>query len=216
MNSDADSQELEFARLALERARYRADIVKWLILAVGAVISFAVIDYGRLQLEKFSAESENERALLNAYLDASDTVQPDIWVRKLEVVRTLSTQPSLRAWADGELHYIRKCAAKEAVYRETLQTAAALLRPDRNATPAWVAARQRFEQLYWADLPYVKESGAVAGAMIAFRKALISIDSGGSERSNTEAALNGAMIELANALAEDDPRADSDCGRGSG
>jgi hypothetical protein len=208
--------EMDMARLALERARFRADILKWLIIAVGAVISFVVIDYGRLRLEQYRATAENERALLQAYLNAGDATNPEVWARKLQVIRTLSRDESLRGWAAQELAYIRQCALKESVYRDTLRVAAELLRPRDPTDPDWLQARKSFERLYWADLPYVRESAPVVEGMVAFRKALDLIERAGTDARPDDGPLNKAMIELARALSKDDPRANEACfGRGA-
>ena len=210
---DAREHELELARLNLDRARFRAEIAKWLIVAAGAAISFLIIDYGRLQLERFRVAAENERALLNAYLSASETQDPDLWLRKLVLIQTLSTDPALQGWAGREIVFIQNCAAKAVAYQETLRVAAALLDP--RADPAERAlARRRFEQLYWADLPYVREGPAVAQAMIAFRAVLVGAES--ADPAGAGPDLNRAMIRLGNALREDDPGKDAACGRGPG
>ena len=39
-----DTMNVEIEKLRLEQARYRADLLKWVVIAIGAVISFAVID----------------------------------------------------------------------------------------------------------------------------------------------------------------------------
>jgi len=210
MTSADTDVDFERAKLTLERDRFRAEIIRWLVLAVGAVVSFAVIDYGRLQLERFRTTAENERALLNAYLEASATVEPDLWLRKLDLIRTLSTNDRLRSWAAGEIIFVRQCAAKAAIYRETLRTGAALLDP-HDRSDKRIAARRRFEELYWADLPYVRESSEVAAAMVKFRTALVAADSGspGGELPD----LNVAMIDLGRVLADSDPSLDPNCGR---
>ena len=58
--SDSDQNGgnlVEAEKLRLEQARYRADILKWIVVAVGAVISFAVVDYGKLRLEQFRVQA---------------------------------------------------------------------------------------------------------------------------------------------------------------
>lgn len=209
-NDDRDYQ-LGLARLGLERARFRYEIIKWMIIAIGAVASFLVVDYGRLQIEKFRATTENERELVNAYLSASETVDPILWLRKLELIRTLSSDEGTRVWATGEISYIKRCAAKVAVYQETLLAAASLLDPHSDPAER-VVARQRFEQLYWAELPYVDEGDAVIAAMIAFREELLVVDSGqaGGDRLD----LNSAMIQLSEALRDDHPQNDETCRAG--
>ncbi|MGV8986417.1 MAG: hypothetical protein ACOH2H_09055 [Cypionkella sp.] len=180
-------------------------------MAIGAAISFLVIDYGRLQLERFRVSAENERALLNAYLLASDTQNPDLWLRKLELIQTLSIDPALKDWAGREITYVKNCSAKAVIYQETLRVAASLLDPQTEPTER-AAAQRRFEQLYWADLPYVHEGPGVAGAMVHFREAFVA--AGSSPAADGLTALNVAMINLGKALSDDDPKKDPACGRG--
>ena len=208
---DTRDYQLELARLDLDRARFRYEIVKWLIVAIGAAVSFLIIDYGRLQLERFRVSAENERALLNAYLTASETQDPDLWLRKLALIETLSIDPALKAWAGGEITYVRTCSAKAVIYQETLGVAASLLDP--NIEPAERAtARRRFEQLYWADLPYVGEGKPVEDKMIAFRKVLVAAET--AAPAGQMPNLNVAMIDLGTALRDDDPKKAVACGRG--
>ena len=70
---------LDREKLKIERLKIRADVGKWLILAAGAVASFFLLDLGRLNLDRFRADAENERALLNSYLVATSEVTPEIW-----------------------------------------------------------------------------------------------------------------------------------------
>ena len=57
------SLTLEMEKLKLERSKQRTEVLKWIVIAIGAVVSFFVIDFGRLQLEKFQATAENESFL---------------------------------------------------------------------------------------------------------------------------------------------------------
>ena len=202
---------LDLLKLDLEKSRLKLDVVKWFIVVVGAIVSFWVIDVGRLKLEEFKATAENERALLNAYLLASETTQPEVWVRKLQVISTLSTNPDLRSWAVGQLSYVRKCSAKESIYQDALRTAAALVHPAGKIESDVVAARQRFEELFWADLPYVGESKEVVDAMVSFRMALIAAESGPASGSDPAVGVNSAMLVLAAALSKDNPQNDPKC-----
>jgi hypothetical protein len=70
-----DSEDLDKLKLALEAKRYKADVWRWVIAAVGAVVSFIVIDFGKLQLEQFRVQAENQRLVLNAYLVASESAR---------------------------------------------------------------------------------------------------------------------------------------------
>ena len=181
--------------------------MKWIVVAVGAVISFAVIDYGKLRLEQFRATAENERELLNAYLRATEAPEPDVWKRKLNLIMNSTSDKGTLAWARRELEYIEKFAALDALYRETLKVASQLVEPSRLREPDRAEARARFNQLYWADLPYAGESQQVAIAMIAFREQLFIVESADQHpqaRQQWE-ALNLRLIELSKALRESTP-----------
>jgi nitroreductase len=198
---------LEHERLLLERARFRTDIIKWIIVAAGAVISFAVIDYGKLTLEQFKADAENQRELLNAYLKATESPEPDVWKRKLHLIISSTNNTNTVAWATKELEYIDKFAALNALYRETLKVAAQLVEPQNLTTPERIQARARYNQLYWADLPYAGESQSVISAMIAFRKQLILAENAGTDPAGKAEweKLNINLINLSKALRESTP-----------
>jgi hypothetical protein len=201
------AHRLEMEKLRLEKARHRAEIVKWAVLAIGAVISFAVIDYGRLRLEQFRAAAENERELLNAYRRATEAPEPDVWKRKLNLILNSTGDQGTVAWAQRELEYIESFAELDTLYRETLKIASQLVEPGHLQEPERAQARARFNQLYWADLPYAGESQQVITAMIAFRKQLIVAESAEQEQAAQSEwdQLNIRLIELSTALRESTP-----------
>jgi len=198
------SADLELQKFRLEKSRYRIDILKWIVIAIGAIISFAVIDYGKLKLEQFRVAADSQRQLLEAYLRATESPQPDVWKRKLHVLENFADDEQMRQWAQTELRYIESFAALDALYRETLKVASQLVEPGRLNEPERVQARARYNQLYWADLPYAGESQAVISAMIAFRKQLLAAENTPSDKQAWE-ILNRRLIELSNALRESTP-----------
>jgi len=206
--SRGGAMNVEAEKLRLEQARYRADVLKWIIAAMGAVISFAVIDYGKLRLEQFQATAENQRELLNAYLRATESPEPDVWKRKLHLIATSTDDARTTAWASAELKYINDFAALDALYRETLKVASQLVEPSRIQEPERIQARARYNQLYWADLPYAGESQDVINAMIAFRTQLIVAENAGSgsEGSRQWEELNRCLIRLSEALRNSTPK----------
>jgi hypothetical protein len=119
MSGIEDPTSLEQKRLRLEESRFRYDVLKWAMVVIGAIVSFYVIDVGKLRLEEFRSRAENQRALLQSYLGATESVQPDVWKRKLLVLQTFSDDQSIRDWAAGQLKYIENFAALDALYRET-------------------------------------------------------------------------------------------------
>ena len=197
--SDHQAARLEILKLKLERARYRSEIIKWIAVAIGAAVSFAVIDYGKLRLEQMRLASDNQLKFIEAYTKATETAEPEIWKRKLDVLQLFATDDHVRAWAKNQLDYIDEFAALDALYRETLKTASQLVDSAMANDSERKKARRRFEQLYWADLPFAGESTEVASGMIAFRKGLLA-----AETTSTEveawASLNSLLIDLADTL----------------
>ena len=185
------------------------DFLKWIVGVIGASVSFVasfyVIDYCKLRLERFRATAEHQRQLLDAYLKATETPQPDVWVRKLHVLTSFATDESVRKWAQVELVYIQEFAALDALYRETLKIASQLVDPSQLNSPERGHARIRYDQLYWADLPFAGESQAVIEAMISFRSQLMKAERAGAS-AETWDGLYGKLIKLSEALKESVPR----------
>jgi hypothetical protein len=178
---------------------FNFEIGKWIVVTIGAVVSFYVVDLGKLRLEEFRSRAENQRSLLTAYLNATEAVQPDVWKRKLRVLQTFSDDQRIREWAGQELVYIENFAALDALYVETMKVAAQLVSRNTLKDPKRDTIRARYEQLYWADLPFYKESREVSAAMIKFRAALESAEASPAS-SDAWQQLNGAMIGLSDAL----------------
>ena len=191
--------------LSVEEKRYRIDIVKWIIVAVGAVISFVVIDYGKLRLEQFHVASEHEQQLLNAYLQATESAQPDIWKRKLHILMNISSDDRMKSWAKQEFDYIENFAGLDALYRETLKVASQLVEPTNLGDPERAKARVRFNQLYWADLPHAGESREVSQAMVDFRDALIDAEKAPRDSGAWE-ELSLKLYSLSNVIRESAPK----------
>ena len=204
----ASADDLERRKFELDRSRYRTDVARWIVIAIGAVISFAVIDYGKLQLERAQATADSQRQLLEAYLKATESAEPEVWKRKLGVLLKFGDDERTKQWAREELDYIDTFAAQDALYRETLKVASQLIEPARLGDPGRAVARVRFNQLYWADLPYVRESTKVSGAMVAFRDGLAAAENApGDPAAWTK--LSHLLIELSTVLADEaetDPR----------
>ncbi|WP_437783401.1 hypothetical protein [Sorangium sp. So ce1097] len=198
------SVDVELLKFRLEQDRHRTDIVKWVVIAIGAIVSFLVIDYGKLRLEQVRVAADNQRQVLEAYLKATESPQPEVWKRKLRVLENLADD-RMRKWATAELQHVNDFAALDALYRETLSVASQLVDPDRLNDPERARARMRYNQLYWAELPFAGESQAVISAMVAFRNQLMA-----AERAPTDEqvwqVLNGKLIELSIALRESTPK----------
>lgn len=211
MEISVADQDVELLKLQLGRQRSRVELAKWVVIAIGAVVSFWVIDYGKLQLERFRTETDHQRQLLSAYLTATETPQPDVWKRKLRILKRISTDQAMKHWATDELKYIEEFAALDALYRETLKVASQLIEPGKLEDPDRKSARVRFNQLYWADLPYAGESLAVASAMFNFRESLMDAEERPTNP-NVWNALNPRLILLSRALRDSTPnqRVESD------
>ena len=186
-------------KLNLERARYRAEIIKWVAVAIGATVSFAVIDYGKLRLEKVRLDSDNQLRLIEAYSKATEAAEPEIWKRKLDVLQLFATDDRVRTWVKSQVTYIDEFAALDALYRETLKTASQLVDPALMNDSERTKARRRFEQLYWADLPFAGESDEVVDRMVSFRKMLLAAEKESKIPQSWE-SLNQGLINLSETL----------------
>jgi hypothetical protein len=181
------------------------DLLKWVVVAIGAVVSFYVIDYGKLQLERFRATAENQRQLLDAYLKATESTQTDVWKRKLHILENFAADEQMRKWAQTERQFIDDYSELDALYRETLKVASQLVDPTQINDLERARARIRYDQLYWADLVFARESESVEGAMVAFRKQLLLAE---SKPADNEAwrDLSFRLIELSQALRDSKPK----------
>jgi hypothetical protein len=199
-----ESENLEFQKFRLERIRHYTDLAKWVVAAIAAIISFFVIDLGNLRVEQFRATAENQRQLLEAYLNASEAPEPEAWRRKLFVLIKVADDERIRSWAQLELDYIDKYAERAALYRQAPKVASQLINPSRLDQPDRIQARLQFDQLYWVDLPTVKESTPVAGAMKTFRDALVAAE---AEPDNKDlwSRLDGLLYALAKTLRDETP-----------
>jgi hypothetical protein len=61
--------------------------------------------------------------------------------------------------------------------------------------PERMKARRRFEQLYWADLPFAGESTEVESGMVAFRDGLVAAEQAPTDV-ETWTHLNSLLIKL--------------------
>jgi hypothetical protein len=174
------------------------------IVAIGAVISFWVVDYGKLKLEQYRVTSESQRQMLQAYLTATEAAQPEVWKRKLHVIQNLADDERMKTWAQAELQYIESFGAVDALYRETLKIASQLVEPAKINSPERSVARVRFNQLYWADLPYVGESKQVETEMVKFLRAL-QIAEDAPRDTGAWRVLSAQLLELSRALRDSTP-----------
>lgn len=189
-------------KLRLEQARYRTEVWKWIIIAVGAVTSFIVIDVGKLRLEESRAKAEDRRELLSAYLTATESPQPEVWRRKLQLIYNSAQDENTRKWVHLQWNYINDYAELDALYRETLKAASQLVDPDRITEPGRVQARVRYNQLYWADLPFARESTEVSKAMVEFRNQLLIAEGATSNATGLKEweKLNLQLLQLSRVL----------------
>ncbi|GAA3653695.1 hypothetical protein [Flavivirga jejuensis] len=177
------------------------NLLKWVVAAIGAVATFFVIDIGKLKLEKYKAKTQKEQSLLNSYLQATETPDPDLWLRKLRLIKIFSTDSHILEWASGEEKFIKEQSALIELYRETVKVTSILANRNTYNTPDWIEASKRYYQLYWADLPYYGESQPVISTMIEFKKKFDKIEND----SDVEQwrAMNIALIKLAKTLKEE-------------
>lgn len=192
--------KLESEKISLEKTKYRMELVKWLFISLGAVASFWVIDLGKLELEKYRAQSQNERELLMSYLGAMESEKPEIWRRKIQFLMQYSNDSRIKSFSHNQIEYINKYAELDALYRETLKVASKLSIKEGLTSENRTKEIQRFEQLYWAELPLAGESESVSKAMIDFRKKLYTSPKEDEDGSKYWNQLNLSLLELATAI----------------
>ena len=197
-NSLTFEQSLELEKLKIEKIQARNELIKWALIAVGAIISFYIIDLGKLRIEKFTAESTSQENLLNSYLSATDSPDPDLWKRKLSLLQRFSKDTMIISWAQGQEDYINQKAALLALYKETVNVASVVANRQIFDTEDWQKASKRYYQLYWADLPFYEESQPVISAMIDFKSKLDKIQS--KDEAENWAQMNYALISLSRTL----------------
>jgi hypothetical protein len=193
--SELETQKLKLERdkLALERRKLDLELYKWIVVAIGAVISFAVVDFGKLKIEEFRETSKHERELLSSYLKAIESPKPEIWKRKLQFIKSFTKDDNILAWAKEQLTFFGNLGTKESLYGEALETARKLSGPGTRDEKLWT----RFEELYWSELPFVGESSDMVNAMVRFRKALVSAHAAPEIDSEEEwSQVKRALIQL--------------------
>ncbi|CDT96217.1 hypothetical protein VDIAB_290006 [Vibrio diabolicus] len=192
--------KLELRKLSLEKTRLRVELMKWMFIAFGAVASFWIIDIGKLKLEQYRAQSQNERELLISYLGAMESERPEVWRRKIQFLMQYSNDSRIKSFSHNQIEYINKYAELGALYRETLKVASMLSVRDSLTQSERGKKIQKFEQLYWAELPLAGESESVSKAMIKFRKQLYSTYNDSKSESEYWKHLNVSLLELATAI----------------
>jgi hypothetical protein len=115
------------------------------------------------------------------------------------VIETLSDDARIRKWASDQLDRLDKYAERETLYRETVKVASQLVPNARSSQTD--AARTRFEQLYFADLPYVNEDECVQKAMADFRNNLVTRDAD-PKKELRQLLLETSLIALSKQLRE--------------
>ena len=191
-------QKVEFQKLRNEKFKSIVEISKWVVISIGAVISFLIIDVGNLKIEEFKANSSHEEKLLNSYLESAKTADPDLWTRKLRLIREFSTDTVIINWASKEEVYIKNKAALIALYKETIIIGSILANRNLYGTEEWANASKRYYQLYWAELPFYGETQPVISGMINFKSTLDQI----TDKNDLEKwrKMDIALIKLSSTL----------------
>ena len=197
-NTLSFEQNLELEKLKVEKIQTRNELIKWALIALGAIISFYIIDLGKLRVEKFTAESTSQENFLNSYLTATESPDPDLWKRKLSLLKYFSKDTAILSWAEKEEIYIKERAALSALLKETVNVASILANRQLYGTEDWQKASKRYYQLYWADLPFYGESREVESAMVSFNLKLNDIQS--KEEIDKWRQMDLAVIDLSKIL----------------
>lgn len=194
--------EKEIAEIALENKKLIFAVIKWVIIAIGVVISFWVIDVGKLKLEREKARNLNKQNLLNTYLQATETPNPDLWLRKLRLIKALSDNDmaDMKLWAQKEEKYIKEVSALVVLYQETVKVVSILSNRDQYLSDEWKSARNRFYELYHGDLVFYKESDNVQTAMVQFKHQLEAIN---PNEDNSWDEMDQQLLSLVIVLSEE-------------
>lgn len=191
-------QKVEYQKLKNERFKSYVELSKWIIISVGAVISFLVIDIGNLKVAEFKADTAHEENLLESYLESAKTANPDLWTRKLRLIREFSNDSVIINWAVKEEEYIKNKAALLSLYKETVSVSSILANENLYETEEWKKASKRYYQLYWAELPFYGETKPVIIKMIKFKNKLDSLKI--NEKPDKWREMNNALHALSTAL----------------
>jgi len=180
------------------------DLIKWAIVGVCAIISFIVIDIGRLNIENAKFEADRRQKLLESYLASTETSDPLVWRRKLQIVSRLGDY-DMCAFAVAQLQFIDEHEARNALYREAVSVAGRLIDTQIYGQPEWYQRKSRLNQLYYGELPLAKLSDDVRTSMDNyFEKLKAAEDHHPSLDGWKDAGI--ALAELSKAVAKDMPK----------
>lgn len=200
-SSDNETARLELLKLRLEVSKHRTETAKWIVIALGAVASFWIIDRGKLNLERQKTSAE----IVKVYLEGTEAPDPELWKRKLDVIAGVAEEERIRSWAMEQNRKLDAHNTLTILCKETLRIAARLMDLSDLKEPGRQAARKRFEELYWADLVYAREPKELERAMVEFKRALDIVEADAATPSPNEGAiqvLRDKMLTLAKALRE--------------
>jgi hypothetical protein len=194
-------QEIASGNLELEKLKLKFQILKWILIAIATVFTFWVIDVGKLNIEKFKAHTRHEEKLLDAYILATKSSDPEEWKRKLNLLSHFSKDSSIIKWTQKEKVYIYEKAPLLTVYKETVRVCSIVANRQLYASDEWNNALKRYYQLYWADLPFYGETQNIIEVMISFKSELDKIES--KEDIEQWKNLDYALIELSEVFKEE-------------
>ena len=180
------------------------DLIKWVIVGVCAIVSFVVIDVGRLNIENAKFEAERRQKLLESYLASTETSDPLVWRRKLQIVSRLGDY-DMCAFAVAQLQFIDEHEARNSLYREAVALAGQLIDTQIYGQPEWYQRKSRLNQLYYGELPLARLNNEVRAAMENyFEKLKAAEDHHPSTDGWKDAGM--ALAELSKTVAKDMPK----------
>jgi len=189
---------LEEEKLKLEKKKLGVEVYKWLIISIGTCVSFFILDMGKLSLEK----TKSDNLILNSYLKSTETPDPYLWLRKLDLIKQFSSNKDIKNWASVEKDRVKNYSGKLILYKETLRVASVVANGALKNTEEWKKADKRFFELYYADLVFIGEGDKIKKAMIDFIKILNGVKSGVLDWNKLNSPLLGLSKALANETEE--------------
>lgn len=200
--------KIAYKRFLLEERNVWFTMVKWGLLAVGSCIVYCTIDKVNVKTEKFKVDSAYETKLMDSYLAATETVNPDLWLRKLAIIKNFAKDASTKAWVEKEEKYISQKLALLSLYKELIGVCSVIANRREFGSEKWNEAYAKFYQLHFAQLPFYDESLDVADEMSRFKKQMDVINNDSSKKNWDEIdkcllSLSGLLKEQTNKIIND-------------
>ena len=172
-----NEKSIEFQRFELEKKKFHFERFKWILIGFGAILTFWFIDRHRLNIEEFEIKSEINAKLMSSYLDATEVNDPELWKRKLSLIRNFSNDSTIIKWTIVEERYINEKLALLSKYIELIEVTSILVNKKNYASIKWEEAYHRFNQLFLVELNIYSNNKEVIELLTEFNYDLNDIQS---------------------------------------